>query len=222
MADYLAEPDGDGPFPGVVVLHEAYGLIDDIRAKADRFAARGYLALAVDLFDHGPRVRCVLAAFRQLAAGRGAAFDEIEAARVRLAERADCTGKVGVIGFCLGGGFALLCAPKLPFDAAAPNYGIVPRDAANVLRGACPIVASYGARDRGLPGAARKLETALSEADVPHDVKEYPDASHSFLNQHRTGVPGVLARITGWNYHGPSAVDAWRRIDAWFDEHLEA
>jgi len=223
MADYLAEPaDGAGPHPGVIVIHEAYGLDDDIRAKADRLASRGYLAQAVDLFDHGPRVKCTLAAFRSLATGKGPAFDEIDAARGRLAARADCTGKVGVIGFCMGGGFALLCAPRLDFAAAAANYGIVPRNAAEVLKGACPIVASYGGRDVALKGAAGKLETSLAKAGVEHDVKEYPDASHSFLNQHTSGVSGALARISGMNYHGPSAVDAWRRIDAFFDEHLTA
>ena len=222
MSDYLAEPDGDGPFPGVVVLHEAYGLDDDIRAKADRLASRGYLALAVDLFDSGPRAVCVLGAFRSLVRGSGAAFDEIEAARVHLAGRDDCTGRVGVIGFCMGGGFALLCAPKLDFAAASVNYGQVPRNASEVLRGSCPIVASYGGSDYMMPGLAGKLERALENAGVEHDVKEYPEARHSFLNQHTTGVSGALARVSGMNYHGPSAVDAWRRIDAFFDEHLHA
>jgi carboxymethylenebutenolidase len=217
MGDYIARPDGTGPWPGVVVLHEAYGLDEDIRAKADRFASRGYLAHAVDLFDHGPRAACVLAAFRAHTFGKGPAFEEIEAARTALAGRDDCTGKVGVIGFCLGGGFALLSAPR--FDVAAVNYAHLPRDW-GFLEQACPIVASYGRRDRTLPGVAAKLEAKLADAGVEHDVKEYPDASHSFLNQHQSGVSGVIARVSGMNYHGPSATDAWRRIDAFFDEHL--
>jgi carboxymethylenebutenolidase len=221
VSDYLAQPDGDGPFPGVVVLHEAYGLNDDIRAKADRLASRGYVALAVDLFDDGPRAKCLLAAFRSLARGSGAAFDEIEAGRRRLAERDDCTGRVGVIGFCMGGGFALLSAPKLDFAAASVNYGQVPGDAANVLKGACPVVASYGGSDYLMPGLGPKLEAALEQAGVEHDVKVYPEARHSFLNQHTSGVSGVIARVSGHNYHGPSAVDAWRRIDAFFDLHLK-
>ncbi len=217
MGDYIAVPTSDGPWPGVVILHEAYGLVDDIRAKADRFASRGYIAHAVDLFDHGARAACVLAAFRAHTLGTGAAFEEIEAARQALTERADCTGKVGVIGFCLGGGFALLSAPS--FDVAAANYAHLPRDL-SILRGACPVVASYGRKDRTLRGTAAKLERALEQHGVEHDVKEYPDASHSFLNQHTAGVPGFVARVSGMNYHGPSAVDAWRRIDAFFDRHL--
>ena len=94
---YLATPAGDGPWPGVVVLHEAFGLDADIRGHADRFAGRGYLALAPDLFSLArPKARCVLAAFRALSRRSGPAFDAIEAARDALAARGDCTGRVGV------------------------------------------------------------------------------------------------------------------------------
>ena len=218
MADYVAEPSTAGPWPGLIVLHEIYGLDADIRAKADRLASKGYLAVAVDLFAGRSRASCLLAAFRAYALGRGEVFGEIEAARAALAARSDCTGKVGVIGFCLGGGFALLSART--FDAAAINYPQLPRDLPDVLRGACPIVASFGGRDPVLPGAGERFEAALAEAGVEGDVKTYPQASHSFLNQHTSGASGAIARVTGMNYHGPSAVDAWRRIDAFFAEHL--
>lgn len=219
MSDYVAEPTtGDGPWPGVIVLHELYGLDDDIRAKTDRMAAKGYLAHAVDLFDGAARMKCVLAAFRAHALGKGKAFTEIEAARKALAARPDCTGKVGVIGFCMGGGFALLSART--FDAASVNYAHLPSDMTDVLRGACPVVASFGGKDLTLRGAAARLEGALQDAGVEHDVKEYPEASHSFLNEHSSGWSGAVARVSGMNYHGPSAVDAWQRIDAFFEEHL--
>jgi carboxymethylenebutenolidase len=218
---YLAEPTRRGPHPGIVVIHEVFGVTDDIRAKADRFAARGYLALAPDLFEGRPKGICVLAAFKALNAGHGSQFDAIEAARAELAERPDCTGRVGVIGFCMGGGFALLSAPRLPFAAAAVNYGVLPRDPERVLAGACPVVASYGGRDRSLPGAAAKLERALTANDVPHDVREYPGASHSFLS-HYTGLTERIARVTGIGHHAPSADDAWRRIDAFLDTHVRA
>ena len=130
LAGYLAVPSAlPGPWPAVVVIHEAFGLNDDIRAKADEFAARGYLALAPDLFDGKSWIRCIRGAFGQLRAGRGPAFTALDAAREFLAARPDCTGKAGVIGFCLGGGFALLCAPRPGFDVAAVNYGDVPKDA---------------------------------------------------------------------------------------------
>jgi carboxymethylenebutenolidase len=117
---HLARPAGDGPWPGVVVIHEAFGLTDDIREWADRLAGAGYLALAPDLFAWGATVRCLLGAFRSLNAGRGRAFDDIDSARAQLLNDDDCSGSVGIIGFCMGGGFALLAASR-GFDVAAPN-----------------------------------------------------------------------------------------------------
>jgi carboxymethylenebutenolidase len=218
---YLAVPTGDPPWPGVVVLHELYGLNADVRAHADRFAGRGYLALAPDLFSFGrPKAKCVLAAFRALSKRSGPAFDAIEAARDTLAGRPDSTGRVGVIGFCMGGGFALLAAPRGWFAASSVNYGIVPKDATELLRGSCPIVASYGGKDRFLRGAARQLDAGLAANGVDRDVKEYAEASHSLLNRHDGTVPMLIDRVAGIGYHAPSAQDALRRIDAFFDRYV--
>src|SRR4051794_41045347 len=153
-------PTGDGPWPGVVVIHEAFGLIDDIREHTTRIAAAGYVAVAPDLFRGRGAARCLLGTFRALSAGRGRQFDDIDAVRRELAAHDDCTGRVGVIGFCTGGGFALLTAAR-GFDASAPNYARLPKDLDGALEGACPIVASYGGRDRGLAGSAATLEAAL-------------------------------------------------------------
>src|SRR4051794_1202184 len=163
-------PVGEGPWPGVVVIHEAFGLNDDIREHATRIAAGGYVAIAPDLFRGRGALRCLLGSFRALQAQRGQQFDDIDAVRRLLAAREDCTGRVGIIGFCMGGGFALLCAAR-GFDVSAPNYARLPKDDA-ALSGACPIVASYGGRDRTLRDAAAKLSTALERVGVEHDVKE--------------------------------------------------
>ena len=220
LTAHLAVPaTGAGPWPGVVVLHEVFGLTDDVRQQADRLAAAGYLALAPDLYSAGGALRCLRSTFGALTSGQGAAYGDIEAARIALAGRPDCTGKVGVLGFCLGGGFALMTAAK-GFDAAAPNYGPLPRDPAQALRGACPVVASYGRRDLGLRGAAAALESALTDAGVTHDVVEYADAGHSFLNRHNAGPLSVLERVAGFRYHQPSAEDAWGRILRFFAVHL--
>lgn len=218
-AHLAVPPVGVGPWPGVVVLHEAFGLTDDTRQQADRLAAAGYLAVAPDLFSAGGAVRCLRATFSALTSGTGAAYGDIEASRAFLAGRDDCSGKVGVIGFCLGGGFALMTAAR-GFDAAASNYGPLPKDPAEVLRGACPVVASYGGRDRGLRGAAAMLGRALEEVAVEHDVKEYDEAGHSFMNRHNSGPLVVLERVAGLGYHQASAEDAWGRILRFFDEHL--
>jgi carboxymethylenebutenolidase len=210
-------PVGEGPWPGVVVLHESFGLNADIRQQADRLATAGYVALAPDLIGSW---RCLLATFRALAAGRGKAFDDIDTARRALGGREDCTGRVGVIGFCMGGGFALASANR-GFDAAAPNYAHLPKDLDAVLGGACPVVASYGAKDRMMPGGtAAKLDAALARAGAERDVREYPEAGHSFLNRHDLGPGGALLRVAGIGYHAPSAEDAWGRILRFFEAHL--
>jgi carboxymethylenebutenolidase len=217
---YLTRPRGSGPWPGVVVIMDALGLSDDIRLAADRLAEAGYLALAPDLYS-GRGLRCVVATIKASRSGEGPAYADIEAARAWLTAREDCAGRVGIIGFCMGGGFALLSAPRSEFVAASVNYGEVPSDATERLAGACPIVASYGKRDRAMPGRAARLEQALSELGVEHDVKEYPEAGHSFMNRINAG-PGLgpVLKFIGGNYHHDSAEDSWRRILDFFDRHL--
>ena len=221
LRGYLAAPSGpaagSGPWPGVVVIHEVFGLTDDIKRQADRFAEHGYLALAPDLFAWGSSARCLVATMRTLFSGRGRALDDIQGARTFLADRDDCTGSVGVIGFCMGGGLALLVAPS-GFAAAAPNYGDVPRRPAEQLRGSCPVVASYGYKDRRLRGSADKLASVLTTLDVDHDVKEYPTAKHGFLFEH-TGRTSWTQPVMV-QYDAAAADDAWQRIFAFFDKHV--
>ncbi len=210
---------GQGPWPGIVVLHEAFGLTDGIRQVADEIAAHGYLALAPDLFDGRSWIRCVRSAIQQVHSGHGPAFTVIDAARAFLAARPDCTGKTGVIGFCMGGGFALLSAPGHGFDVAAVNYGEVPRDAERLLSGACPIVASYGGRDPMGTQHPERLQRALAVLEVPHDVEVYPGAGHRFMTESR-GTGAVLAKVTRMSFQPADAEDAWRRIFAFFDRYL--
>jgi carboxymethylenebutenolidase len=212
---------GAGPWPGVVVIHEAFGLNDDIRAKADQFAAHGYLALAPDLFEGRSWIRCIRGAIQQVRAGSGPAFTLLEAGRGFLAARDDCTGKTGVIGFCLGGGFALLCAPSGGFAAASVNYGEVPKDAESALRGACPIVGSYGARDPMGVKPPVRLRRALTVLEVPHDVRVYSGSGHRFMTE-TSGAGAVLARFARMGYQEADAADAWQRIYEFFGEHLGA
>ena len=217
---YLAVPaEGAGPWPGVVVIHEAFGLNADIRGKADQMAAHGYLALAPDLYEHKAWIRCVRSAFTQLRARSGPAFETLDAARSFLAGRADCTGHTGVIGFCMGGGFALLCATRDGFSAAAINYGEVPKDAEAALAGACPVVGSFGARDLMGTSHPERLQRALAVLQIPHDVEVYPGSGHRFMSP-SSGVGGAVAKLARMSYQPADAASAWQRIYAFFGKHL--
>jgi len=224
---YFAEPvptaDRPGPWPGVVVIHDALGLGDDMREQCDWLAAAGFVTVMPDMY-HGKRmIRCVKGVFQQLTQQHGPVFEQIDQARRWLAGRDDCTGTVGVIGYCMGGAFALVLAGRPGYSAASVNYGApLPEDIEATLAGACPVVASYGGKDRGLKGAAATVSALLEKAGVPADVKEYPNATHAFINRPPLASPtAVLMKITGLGaYHHDSAADAKRRILAFFDQHL--
>ncbi|MDF2824901.1 MAG: carboxymethylenebutenolidase [Mycobacterium sp.] len=219
--DFLAVPAGAGPWPGVVVIHDAGGLSEDIRRACRRLADAGFVALAPNLYHPGERVRCVVGMVRALKSGAGRAVDDIVAARDRLTDDPRCTGRVGAVGFCTGGGFCLMLAPTGTFDAVAPSYGNWPPDS-DSLRHSCPTVASYGARDRALRGDAARLEAILTEGGVPHDVKEYPGVGHSFMNDWRDAPLRlrVFESFTDFAFSESEADDAWRRIIKFFGHHL--
>jgi len=207
------------------VLHDGFGIDEAVREQADWLAGAGYLALSVDLGFWGRSSACLLRMFRDLRAGRGQTFGQVDAAGAWLAGQPGCDGGLGVIGFCATGGFALLMAAGHGFSVSSVNYGLVGRNAQDALRGACPVVASFGGRDPFLRTAPQRLGRALEALGIDHDIKVYPDAGHAFLNQSEDEpgrVAGILARITHAGYQEASAQDARRRIIAFFDARLKA
>jgi carboxymethylenebutenolidase len=223
LGGVLGVPTGGGPWPAIVVVHEAFGINEVMRRQVERLVANGYVVLMPDLFTEGGARKCLTATFRSLTSGSGRAYHDIEAARRFLLARDYTTDRVGVIGFCMGGGFALMTATR-GFDAASANYGMLPKDLDAALAGACPIIGSYGAKDFSLRGAAEKLEASLTRLGVAHQITEYPDAGHAFLNDAPSGpvLMRPLMRVTGMGPRPAQAAKAWERIDSFFAEYLGA
>lgn len=223
---YVAKPSPTSttspPWPAVLVLHDVLGVSDDMREQCDWLAAAGFLTVMPDLYRGRGAIACVRGLIAQVAAQQGPVFEQLDAVRRQLQARSDCTGRVGVIGYCLGGDFALLLAGRGEYSAAAINYGNLPKNAGEVLGGSCPVVASYGRKDRRLRGAADRIAAELTKRNVPFDVKEYSEAGHAFIN--RPNLPTsvlTLARVLGiGSYHHASAADAKQRILTFFDQHL--
>lgn len=139
MTAYVAVPTVPGPWPGVVVVHDWGGMSQDLRNQAGRLAGEGYLAAAPDLYYWGSRLRCLWTIMREVTAGTGRTVADIDAARDWLSARDDCTGRIGIAGFCMGGGYALALAPGHGYAVCSTNYGGCPADADRALAGACPV-----------------------------------------------------------------------------------
>lgn len=223
LPGFLARPEdaADGsPHPALLMIYEAFGMNPGMRGIARQLAAEGYTVLIPDLFARG-RVRalCVASTMTTMLTGRGAAMGECESARRWLAGQPTVDAdRIGTIGFCMGGGFALLLADTGLYKVSAPFYG----RARLPLERACPVVASFGGRDRGIPsGYPDALAADLAARGVPHDVKTYPDAGHSFMTRGEGATAKVLPHLPiHAEFHEPSATDAMARVLAFFREHL--
>lgn len=215
----LPTANDGSPRPALLLIFEVFGLVPEMKRVARELADEGYVVLIPDLFDRGPKPLCIARAVRAISQQKGLPLDDVEAARRWLVARPEVDGsRIGVIGFCLGGGFALVLAMTGRYQAAAPFYGEAPA----TMPRSCPVVASYGARDPTFAKFAPRLRANLERLDVPHDVKVYPDAGHSFYTHAPAGILGYLGGIGPLQaaYHEPSARDARDRVVAFFREHL--
>jgi carboxymethylenebutenolidase len=212
LEGYMARPEGDGPFPGIVIIHELFGLNENMKDISRRFAAQGYVALAVDLFAGRNRAVCM---FRVMAGAllnplHNGGIHDLKAALTLLSEQPGVdASRLGAVGYCLGGSFAIAWAcTDDRLQAIAPYYAANPRPLKAVAR-LCPVVGSYPDKDF-TTSAGQKLDVELDRYHVPHDIKIYSGAKHSFFND------------TIGNYDEPAAQDSWGRVLAFFEEHLEA
>ncbi len=214
----LWRPTKDGKFPGIVFVTEAFGLTAEMERLGKMIASWGYVVLAPDFFTDG-WFKCLRMLMKDLHSGGGGSAETLLRARAFLAEQPFVNSTaLGILGFCIGGGFALLLAKNELFRVAAAFYGQTP----NSLDGACPVTASYGARDKALAPSAAKLRNELNRLGVENDVKVYPDAGHGFMNEAPNPVLGLLAKIAPVHagYNEAAAADATERLHRFLAEHL--
>jgi carboxymethylenebutenolidase len=212
---YMARPrtpPAGAHLPGLIVIHEWWGLNDNIKAVTRRLAGEGYTALAVDLY--GGKVADNPDAAKQLAgaamSNRDGVLATLRAAHAYLERQG--ASKVGVIGWCFGGGWSLQTALEIPqgIDAAVMYYGQPEKDRARLERLRAPLLGLFGADDKSIPPAAvHELEATLKQLGKTADFHIYEGAGHAFANP------------SGTNYRPAAAEDAWQRTVAFFKQHLK-
>jgi carboxymethylenebutenolidase len=223
VGGYLARPDGKGPYPGMIVIHENRGVTDYIQDVTKDIARQGYVGLAVNLLSRslGPdyiggsdEARDALGKLSD-----DEAMADLDAGVEYLKKQPVVfTNSIGCMGFCMGGRFSLLFAGRRnDLKAAVVFYGrpmnkITPLQTQSPIDRvpgiSAPLLGNYGAADTGIPVAdVEKLEEALRRNQKTFDIKIYPGAKHAF---HREGP----------NYHAEAAKDAWNRTVGWLAKYL--
>jgi carboxymethylenebutenolidase len=209
----LVTPEGAGPFPAVIVIQEWWGLNDWIKEQARALAKQGYAALAVDLYRGKVATQQEEAHQLMMGTAPDQAMRDLQGAFAYLQSRSDVRkDRVGAIGWCMGGRYALQLATAQPALAAAVvYYGAPPTDAAAIAAIQAPVLGSFGAEDKGpSPEQVKAFEQAMAKAGKSADLKIYPGAGHAFANVNNP-----------WGgYRKDAAEDAWARTTAFLAKNL--
>jgi carboxymethylenebutenolidase len=211
---YLAVPTSTGPHPALILIHEWNGLVDRVRQVADEFAARGYVVLAADLYDsrtgNSPEENRQL--MGEVRSHPERTIANLDAAQKFLRARQDVTGKIGVMGWCFGGGIALSYAlGGAQHDATAIFYGSLVTDPAELVRIHHPIYGTFAGQDRGIPpDQVRRFAAVLDSLGIKNDIHIYDPVNHGFWL---------------WVDRDPAtnrapAEDAWRRLIRYLQETI--
>jgi carboxymethylenebutenolidase len=209
---YLSVPSSKGRKPALIVIQEWWGVNDWVRSQADRFSGQGYVALAVDLYRG--KVANSMEEAHELSRGlpEDRAIADLKAAVDYLSQRDDVDPqRIGVIGWCLGGGYALALATNDPrVKATVVNYGRLVTDPNAITKISGPVLGNFGGADRGIPAEdVKKFGAELTKYGKLGDIKIYDGAGHAFMN------PGNMQ-----GYNAAAAQDAWGRIDQFFGRTL--
>jgi len=212
VTGYLARPEAVGQFPGLITIHEWWGLNDNIQAMTRRLAGEGYTVLAVDLYggktaESPEKARQLVKTVMQ---NRKAAQSNLQQAYEYLSNERQAP-EVGVIGWCFGGGWALQTALLLPkLDAAVIYYGELVTDFQALKKLETPVLGIFGAQDQGIPvESVRSFETALKSLGKTAEIYIYENAGHAFANS------------SGDRYVPEAAADAWQKTTAFLKQHLK-
>jgi carboxymethylenebutenolidase len=213
ISGFLALPDASGRHPGIVVIHEWWGLNDWVKEETEKLAKQGYVALAVDLYRgkvaNDPSMAHEL--MRGLPQDR--AVRDMEAAFNFLAARPDVDAKkIGSIGWCMGGGLSMQLAVHEPrLAACVVNYGSMPTDPAAIAAIHAPVLGNFGAEDHGIPPSdVQAFQKAMQASGKSIDVKIYDGAGHGFQNPNNKD-----------GYRPDATADAWARIVAFYTKTLK-
>jgi len=210
---FLAEPDGKGPFPAIVVIQEWWGLTDWIKENAKRLAEQGYVALAPDLYRGKVATDPTMA--RRLMGGLPAdrAVRDLKGAVEALAARDNVDkSRLASIGWCMGGGYSLDAAIAEPTLAGTViYYGHLMTDPKTIASLKVPLLGNFGGQDQGIPPAdVKAFEEAVKKAGGRVDFKIYPDAGHAFASSKDPSV-----------FRPADAKDADARTDAFLSKVLK-
>jgi carboxymethylenebutenolidase len=211
---YLALPSGAGPFPALILIHEWNGVVDRVRQVADLFASRGYVTLVADLYQGktGSNQQENVALMNGVHAHPEVVIANLDAAQRYLRARSDVTGKIGVMGWCFGGGIALSYAlGGAEHDATAIFYGSLVTDPAELRRIHHPIYGTFAGQDRGIPPAqVAQFKAVLDSLGIRNDIHVYDPVQHAFW----LWVDRDPATNTA------PAIDAWQRLVRYLHETL--
>src|SRR5580692_1341868 len=209
----LYAPAGKGPFPGLIAIHEYWGLNDWVKEQASKLADQGYEALAIDLYRGKVATTPDLAHELMRGVPDDRAKRDLHAAFEFLQSQPNVKkNRIGAIGWCMGGGYALDVALEEPTLAAAViNYGHLATDPDVFKKITAPILGLFGGQDQGItPDDVHKFEAAMKQQGKKIDIKIYDDAGHAFENPNNKG-----------GYRPDDAADAWKRIFSFLAETLK-